>query len=557
MEGNVKCHKCAKSFGDAMVIQCTRTDCNCFFCLFCFKEKYPHHYTKIFEKMKKNNRFKCFKCLNVCTCEDCISKMPNKPGNDFITLLSKKRRRFQKKFRQKKKILPNETKNEGISEIKVIIPILSENDGINIKPQVQAPTSQHDNTFPNYSQNTILNTIILNSATITHAFRIGRPRKKSNKPCILCSKFKCPPGVEIIKYKTYEDYLNFLFTFFSQIENEQKKNEPNNKLNEELYNRIMIQKKNVQQLKDFFKKTISKNDNKLKGPKRFCTNCIANLFREQNGVYSIYESLKDNDEQASLEPKKKLEIIKGLHLLIEKEKENEKNQFIISNNNSASNLMKDSSAFLHKQLNDTSLGGKTTGNSYYDNPFFGDYPSQGVDMKNMYNQDNIFNQILGDGKEGNEKKNYMDMFGMENPNNSNYNFLNEKKGIELTYNCNYNYNFKPKIFFDFKNCIPNYQYPPNKTIANQNDYFIPPFLRKNQYNNTNICMTYLIKIFDYAGETKELLMFMQNKLIEFSYCNNKNLLRDIQSMTEFLTNRTRLLNKTINDYDFVLHNLSE
>ena len=69
-------------------------------------------------------------------------------------------------------------------------------------------------------------------------------------------------------------------------------------------------------------------------------------------------------------------------------------------------------------------------------------------------------------------------------------------------------------------------------------------------------MTYLIKIFDYAGETKELLMFMQNKLIEFSYCNNKNLLRDIQSMTEFLTNRTRLLNKTINDYDFVLHNLS-
>ena len=112
------------------------------------------------------------------------------------------------------------------------------------------------------------------------------------------------------------------------------------------------------------------------------------------------------------------------------------------------------------------------------------------------------------------------------------------------------------LFFDFKNCIPNYQYSHNKTIANQNDYFIPPFLMKNQYNNTNICMTYLIKIFDYAGETKELLMFMQNKLIEFSYCNNKNLLRDIQSMTEFLTNRTRLLNKTINDYDFVLHNLS-
>lgn len=555
MEGNVKCHKCAKSFGDSMVIQCTNKGCGCFFCLFCFKEKYPHHYTKIFEKMKKNNRFKCFKCLNVCICGDCISKLPNKPGDDFITLLSKKRRRFKKKFKQKKN-LPNSIKNEGITISKVVPPIHSKNDSINIKPQAQASNSQYDNNFPNYSQNTLLNIIILNSAIITHAFRVGRPRKKSNKPCILCSKFKCPPGVEIIKYKTYEDYLNFLFTFFSQIENEQKKNEPNNKLNEELYNRIMLQKKNVQQLKDLFKKTISKNENKLKGPKRFCTNCIANLFREQNGVYSIYESLKDNDEQASLEPKKKLEIIKGLHLLIEKEKENEKNQFMTSSNNSASNLTKDPNAFLNKQLNDNNLGGKTPGNSYYDTPFFGDYPNQGVDMKNMYNQDNIFNQILGDGKEGNEKKNFMDIFGKENSNNSNYNFMNQK-GIELTYNCNYNYNFKPKFFFDFKNYVPDSQCPPNKTTPNQNDYFIPPFLGKNQYDNMNICMTYLIKIFDCAGETQNLLMIIQNKLIEFSYCNHKNVLRDIQFMTEFLTSRARMLNKTINDYDFFLHNLSE
>ena len=96
----------------------------------------------------------------------------------------------------------------------------------------------YNNSFPNYSNNIILNSIILNSATITHAFRIGRPKKKSNKPCILCSKFKCPPGVEIIKYKTYEDYLNFLYTFFSQIENEQKTTEPISKLPEELYNRI-------------------------------------------------------------------------------------------------------------------------------------------------------------------------------------------------------------------------------------------------------------------------------------------------------------------------------
>ena len=31
---------------------------------------------------------------------------------------------------------------------------------------------------------------------------------------------------------------------------------------------------------------------------------------------------------------------------------------------------------------------------------------------------------------------------------NNYNYLNQKKGIELTYNCNYNYNIKPKFFFE-------------------------------------------------------------------------------------------------------------
>ena len=43
-----------------------------------------------------------------------------------------------------------------------------------------------------------------------------------------------------------------------------------------------------------------KTNNKLKGPKRFCSNCIANLFREQNGVYSIYESLKDDAGELQL-----------------------------------------------------------------------------------------------------------------------------------------------------------------------------------------------------------------------------------------------------------------
>ena len=536
MEAGFKCHKCKSTYEEYLILKCSREKCNNYFCLFCFREKYKKNYTKIFNSFKTKNNFVCFQCLNVCTCELCLSKLPFIPN--IISLLAKKRRRFSKKL--------SFTKNSHYSS-KIIISL-----NHNKEPQeVISSSYQNDNnennclynnSFPNYSNNIILNSIILNSATITHAFRIGRPKKKSNKPCILCNKFKCPPGVEIIKYKTYEDYLNFLYTFFSQIENEQKKTEPISKLPEELYNRIMLQKKNVQQLKDYFKKTISKTDNKLKGPKRFCTNCIANLFREQNGVYSIYESLKDEDEQASLEPKKKLEIIKGLHLLIEKEKENEKNPTSTSSPSLPSNV-KDTAAFLHKQLNDNTTTKPIP--PFQERNIFFPQQIQDDSRKGLFNgKENIFNQILGDGQDGIiNQGNYFDIFNMENTMN-NYNYLNQKKGIELTYNCNYNYNIKPKFFFDFKN----YNYP-------QYDYYT--MIQQNNITRYKICQSYLNKIYEFAGETNDVLNFIQMKLLAMSYTPNELLAREIRSMTEFLSNRTKILNKSINEYDYVLHNLSE
>ena len=72
-----------------------------------------------------------------------------------------------------------------------------------------------------------------------------------------------------------------------------------------------------------------------------------------------------------------------------------------------------------------------------------------------------------------------------------------------------------------------------------------------------ICQSYLNKIYEFAGETNDVLNFLQMKLIAMSYTPNNLLAREIRSMAEFLSNRTKILNKSINEYDFVLHNLSE
>jgi hypothetical protein len=223
----------------------------------------------------------------------------------------------------------------------------------------------------------------------------------------------------------------------------------------------MIQKKNVQQLKDHLHKTIPKTENKLKGPKRFCTNCIANLFREQNGVYSIYESLKDEDEQASLEPKKKLEIIKGLHLLIQKE------------NASNSNM-----------------------NKHKDNVHM-------KDEQNVYYTQNIFNDILGNGSGSGDNQQQ---------------HVNETQVQQEQMTQGYNW-----------------------------------FIGK-----TNMCQNCLSKINDYANETNMVLYLMQNKLVEYFYQENAgNVVNDIQHLRDVLNNKSILLNKAINEYDFILHSLNK
>ena len=495
MEVSIRCHKCKRIIPELQLLKCTRNNCDCYFCLDCFSEKFKSDSIKWFSNYKKNNKFICFKCLNVCTCDNCMSNYIIKPNLSF---LSKKRKRYSKKIHYHDKHL--------IKQSKSLLSKKSEN-----QYRIDSNDSVYDNLFPNYSQNGLLNAIILNSATITHAFRLGRPKKKSNKPCILCNKFNCPPGVEIIKYKSYDDYLNFLYTFFSQIESEQKRGEVSYRLSEDLYHRILLQKKNLQQLKDYFKKSMPKTNNKLKGPKRFCSNCIANLFREQNGVYSIYESLKDDDEQASLEPKKKLEIIKGLHLLIEKEKSNVANL--------SSNQAKEIN---EKQIIDPSV------------------------YSSGYKEDNIFNQILGEGKENTEKNRICDYSNM-----GQFTSIPNTNKNEITYNCNYNYNYNPKFYFDFNQ----YRFPQQNLY--QFESFIPSYLRRNNMNS-NLCQTFITKINDYADESKRILYELEHKLIDYALdLNNLSRAKEVQSLTEVLSNRTKLLNKAMNDYGYVLHNIKE
>ena len=82
-------------------------------------------------------------------------------------------------------------------------------------------------------------------------------------------------------------------------------------------------------------------------------------------------------------------------------------------------------------------------------------------------------------------------------------------------------------------------------------------IQQNNITRYKICQSYLNKIYEFAGETNDVLNFIQMKLLAMSYTPNELLAREIRSMTEFLSNRTKILNKSINEYDYVLHNLSE
>lgn len=319
-----KCHCCKNKTNEKKSIQCTKTKCSCVFCTNCFSEKYYSFSKSKFLKEKKSGKWICYKCKLVCNCNDCLNKLSNEQQN----YLKLKRSRISKKL--KKYQTPNHNGLESLSNVAVInrqfINKLKETKR-NKKGSSNSVYNNYEiaKDFPNYQDNIILNQVICSAANESLSLGNKSNKKKSNKPCIRCTKFKCPLGIEIVKFKSYDEFNSFIIKLFSEVEsrlNKQHKRGINQSnievsLNNSKLQLILNQKKHFDKIRENLKQS---SDIKLKGPKRFCSNCISNLFREQNCLYTIYESLKDEDEQ-TLEFKKKLEIMNGIHQLIVKEGE--------------------------------------------------------------------------------------------------------------------------------------------------------------------------------------------------------------------------------------------
>ena len=362
----------------------------------------------------------------------------------------------------------------------------------------------YESDFPNLKRNKNINKIIIRSAIIIHLIKIFKKKKFSNKPCLVCNKFKCPKNVEVLKFKSIDEVKYFLETFYKEYEEEIKRNF----INEELSKKILEQKKNLDKVKEILQKIPF--GERLKVPKRICSNCLSNLLLEQNGLFIFSNLLKEEDEAAKLTIKQKLEIINGLHNLILKEANKKKI------NTSLKNLIK-------------------------------------KDNINEMNSINIFNSILNNTNICEPIKPELKI--QQNYFNNNHNFYNNNNFFQIQekdyFNNIPNININMFKDFDLRDNVL-------RSILNENEFNFNSWNYNNNKNyiyNNNIYTFLLNKISFTASETNNLLFVIQKKLYEYMTNKNDGISNEICLINELLKLKSDSIKNSLFDYNRELQNL--
>ena len=464
----IQCHGCKLFRERNIIINCVKKDCQTFFCLFCFEEKYGIGSYPLFLKQKTSNKWKCFKCKNVCNCEDCLNKINLNNSKEFL-LLNKKRNRFKKHFIKK-----SNHQNEKLIYNKNI-----------------------QNEFPNFNRNEDVNKIVIRAAIISHLLKIYKIKKFSNKPCLICNKFKCPKNIEILKFKSIDEVRIFLETFFIELEDDMKRRISNINLM-----KILEQKDHLYKVKQILENIPC--EERLRVPKRICSNCFSSLLFEQNGLFYFSDLFKEEDEVAKLNIKQKLEIINGMHNLIMKEikKKNMKNEF------------------LYGFLNNFELNQNLEHN----------------------NQINIFNSILDYNKNINELKNDSKVNFSSNINNNNCNIHQESFTLYIP-NDTQKSNLKNQKLANFDN----FTFQSNNIDLNKMNYL---WNNKRNIIQDNIYYILLNKISVNVSETINLLMSIQHKLYEYMNSQNNDMIyNEIILINELIKMKSNTIKNSLYDYN--------
>ena len=459
----VQCHGCKLYRERNIIIQCSKKECHSCFCLFCFEEKYGMCSYPQFLNKKTNNKWKCFKCKKVCVCNECLNEIKLNNSGEY-KLLKKKKDRFKKKFQKSK---------------------LKEDDNIN---RIQKE-------FPNFKRNKILNKLIIRAGIISHILKIYKVKKFSNKPCLVCNKFKCPKKVEILKFKSIDEVRMFLETFFIEFEDEMKRGNMCSNLS-----KILEQKNNLDKVKEILDTVPC--EERLRIPKRICSNCFSSLLFEQNGLINFSDLFKEEDEVSRLNVKQKLEIINGIYNLIEKEakkKMSKKESLCIFLNN------------LQK-------------------PIF-----------QQNNQTNVFNSILNYNKLNNDN--------IKNELTDNFKINNNKIYKEIFPQKEEIVKSKEKENFDCENELSKLFSLTKKLELNHNIHFYNS-LDNNSFVYNNIYYLLLNKISMNASEVNHLLIYIQNKLFEYMYTQNSNsIINEIILINELLKMKSNTIKDILYDYN--------
>ncbi len=476
----VQCHGCKLYRERNIIIQCSKKECQSLFCLFCFEEKYGMCSYPQFLNKKTNNKWKCFKCKKVCICNECLNEIKLNNSGEY-KLLKKKKNRFKKKFPKSK-----------LKEC---------DDNIN---RIQKE-------FPNFKRNKTLNKLIIRAGIISHILKIYKVKKFSNKPCLVCNKFKCPKCIEILKFKSVDEVKQFLENFYFEFEEEKKKG----LIDEEISKKIYEQKKNLDKIKDILQKIPF--GERLKVPKRICSNCLSSLLIEQNGLFMFSNLLKEEDEAAKLTIKQKLEIINGLYNLILKEANKKK-----TNNSSLCSLLKN-------LIKDNNINGMNIFNSILNNSKLYEPLKPEIKFQQTYfgNNNNLFNN------------DFFKFQGKENINNiSNINInLIRDFGIRENY-------------LSSNPCDNDLDIFPNNFVYNNNKNYV----NNNNYNN--IYYLLLNKISFNVSEANNLLNVIQKKLYEYMINKNNGIYNELILINELLKLKSDSIRTSLLDYNRELQNLN-
>jgi len=325
--------------------------------------------------------------------------------------------------------------------------------------------------------------------------KIYKVKKFSNKPCLVCNKFKCPKKVEILKFKSIDEVRMFLETFFIEFEDEMKRGNIYSNLS-----KILEQKNNLDKVKEILDTVPC--EERLRIPKRICSNCFSSLLFEQNGLINFSDLFKEEDEVSRLNVKQKLEIINGIYNLIEKEakkKMSKKESLCIFLNN------------LQK-------------------PIF-----------QQNNQTNVFNSILNYNKLNNDN--------IKNELTDNFKINNNKIYKEIFPQKEEIVKSKEKENFDCENELSKLFSLTKKLELNHNIHFCNS-LENNDFVYNNIYYLLLNKISMNASEVNHLLIYIQNKLFEYMYTqNNNSIINEIILINQLLKMKSNTIKDILYDYN--------